>query len=445
MSDAGQTTQPRVATLLPMTLLGLIFIGTPLLKMPFCAPAGYSISWIEAMFTAVSAVTLTGLSAVDTATRFSPIGKAVICLLIQLGGLAILSAGALLASRAFASKTQPQPSPKAVITRVVITTLAIEAIAALLMFPLWRGELTYTDRAAVSVFHAVSAFCNAGFSLQSGSLVNDRYAMLSHLFLAPLIVLGGLGWPVLTNLAATLRNQARLSKHTKLVLTTTACAYLVGTLTIAAAQLAPRTYDYFKLGNEPNKTIYQNTTASTVGAALADASFMTISARTGGLSTVPMNDLTPASNVAIMALMAVGGSPGGAAGGMKTVVIALLTLNILAVIRGQNTVRIFGTEVPEAMVRRASAVLAMFVVFVTAATIVLCVYETAPFIKIAFDVVSATTNSGLSLGVTGTMTGFGKAVLIVCMFVGRIGPIAFIIATMTAEERDNEQEIFITT
>ena len=158
-----------------------------------------------------------------------------------------------------------------------------------------------------------------------------------------------------------------------------------------------------------------------------------------------MNDLTPASNVAIMALMAVGGSPGGAAGGMKTVVIALLTLNILAVIRGQNTVRIFGTEVPEAMVRRASAVLAMFVVFVTAATIVLCVYETAPFIKIAFDVVSATTNSGLSLGVTGTMTGFGKAVLIVCMFVGRIGPIAFIIATMTAEERDNEQEIFITT
>jgi trk system potassium uptake protein TrkH len=437
MPDPDQpSATPRrcnIASVLPLVLLTLIVVATLLLKLPASAPEGGSISWLEAAFTATSAVTLTGLTAVDTATRFSPIGKSILCVFIQLGGLAVLSGGACLTSRFFSAQTV---KPATLIRNVVLATLAIEAVGGLCMFPLWGGDLTLADRAALSAFHAVSAFCNAGFSLQSDSLVNYRFSLLSHAVIAPLIVIGGLGWPVLVNLTQAARRRAALNAHSKLALGTTACAYLVGVVLIAAAQLAPRTYDFFKLGNEPNKTIYASTTAATLGGALADASFMTITVRTGGFNTVPMNDLTPAADITLIALMFIGGSPGGAAGGVKTIVVALLALNLYAAVRRQKEVIVFGVTVPDALLRRAAAAAAAMFVLVAGATLLLSISEASPLLKTTFEVVSASCNAGLSLGITDSLTGFGKSILIACMFIGRLGPVALAGAFLADDDEE---------
>lgn len=428
----------RDATLLPTTLLAIILVATPLLKMPMSQPEGGSIYWIEALFTATSAATLTGLTVVDTATRFSPIGKAVIGIVIQLGALTMLTLGAFAGQRLCFPQSQSALSLGAIFRRVAAWTIGVEAIAALIMMPLWQGDLTLMQRCAMSVFHAVSAFGNAGFSLQSDSLADYRYSLLSHAVIAPLIVVGSLGWPVMSNIAQSLRGRARLAPHSRLVMGVAACAYLAGTLTIAAMQLAPRTYDYFKLGNEPNKTVFKETTASTVGTALADASFISLAGRTSGMTTLPPNELTPASNAALIALMAVGGAPGSAAGGLKSVVVALIAMNLLASIRGKTSVKLFGIEISDSNIRKASAVATAFGAMVVCVTIILCASEAAPFIKIVFEVVSAASNSGLSLGITSALTGIGKASIILCMFVGRAGPLMFA-AMMTSQQETHDE------
>ena len=266
----------RPGLLLPVSFALMIAACTLLLKLPRATPVGQSIGWIDALFTATSAVCVTGLIVRDTATQFTPFGQTIIGVFIQLGGLGIMSFGAVLAAllgsrmslRENVSLSQmliDQPLARLVsFTRfVVLATLAIELLGALLMMPMWHAPMPLGERFGRSLFHSVSAFCNAGFALQTDSLEGYRFNVLTHLVFIPLIVIGGIGFPVLDNLRSVLMHRlsrrrrvlggwdrdhvnlegARLTLHTKVVLTNTAGLYLLRVGAIATSQMMPYVHD----------------------------------------------------------------------------------------------------------------------------------------------------------------------------------------------------------
>ena len=460
--------------LLPVSFLTLIVVGTPLVMLPRSAPPGHGVSFIDALFTMTSAVCVTGLIVRDTATQFTPFGQAIIGVFIQLGGLGIIVFGSVMAMlmggrRSLSSDMtlsqvlddQPLRRVASYVRFIVLTTLLLELLGAACMAPLWpdpdpAAPLSWERRFGVSVFHAVSAFCNAGFALQSDSLEGLRYSPIAHLVIAPLIVVGGLGFPVLDNVfrAALWRlgrrqrlpwraadptdlAEGRLSLHTKLVLTATAGLYLYGVIFLAAAQLKPRLDAGLHQGQTANQRRPEPMSAGGLGGVLADASFQSLTARTAGFNTMPMDDIAPAGRFVLVTLMLVGASPGGTGGGMKTTTLTLILLGVVATARRSGQPQAFGRSITEEMVRRAGGLAAGIVLLATVATLLLSYSEPFPFEKVAFEAVSAATTTGLSLGITAHLTAFGKGVIIATMYLGRIGPLAllgmFILGGMKAQ------------
>jgi len=465
----------RPGLLLPMSFALLILIGTPLLMAPRATPhvfdpalnayvsAGEPITFSEALFTATSAVCVTGLTVRDTARDFTPFGQAVIGSLIQLGGLGIIIFGSMLATLLGQSLSlkenlnlrdmlndQPMHKLHSFVRFIVLTTIGIELIGAAVLYPLWDDSvgsaLTTGQRVGMSLFHAVSAFCNAGFDITGHSLVGYRHAMLTHAVILPLIVVGGLGFPALENLFSAARfrlsrwlryrpvrpgapvdlTAGRLSLHTKIVLTTTACLYLWGVVTIGTGQLMPYFHEAMQQGVTAHADRPDPLTVTSFGGVLADASFMSVTSRTAGFNAMPMDQLQPAGRFGVMTLMMVGGSPGSTAGGFKTTVIALLALSVIATIRQRPRAEAFGRTIADSLVRKAATIGLCYLLLVTVSTMLLCLSEPFTFQSLMFEAVSASTTTGLSLGITGDLTGLGRAVIIASMFLGRVGPLALL-------------------
>lgn len=465
----------RPGLLLPMSFALLILIGTPLLMTPRATPhvfdpgtnayvsAGEPITFSEALFTTTSAVCVTGLTVRDTARDFTPFGQAIIGIMIQLGGLGIIIFGSMLASllgQTLSLKEnlslsdmlndQPMHRLHSFIRFIVLTTIAIELIGAAALYPLWTdppgAALTSAQRAGMSLFHAVSAFCNAGFDITGHSLVDYRHAMLTHAIILPLIVVGGLGFPALENIFNVVRarlkaklfyrpvragkpvdlTQSRLSLHTKIVLAATACLYLWGVVTIGAGQLMPYLHESMQQGVTAHVQRPDSLTLSSFGGVLADASFMSVTSRTAGFNSIPMDELQPAGRFSVMTLMMVGGSPGSTAGGFKTTVIALLALSVVATVRQRPRTEAFGRTIADSLVRKAATIGLCYLLLVTTSTMLLCLSEPFTFQSLAFEAISASTTTGLSLGITSDLTGFGQAVMIATMFLGRVGPLALL-------------------
>lgn len=436
-------TLPNPGVLFPLSFLVMIAIGTLLLKAPVAVPPGERLSWLDAIFTMTSAVCITGLTVRDTATGFTPYGHAVIIAFVQLGGLGLIIFGstlAMLLGRGISLRGQHglrealnnEPVGRlAALTRfMLLTTLGIELVGAAALYLLWDvpgGEVSVPRRIGVSLFHAVSAFCNAGFDLTGESLAGHRDAAATHLVIAPLIVAGGLGFPVLYNLAVAAgerarsrlrgvpadRARARLTLHTKLVLVTSASLYLYGVGAIGAGQFAAGSGVVTSRG---------------VAGVLADASFLSVTARSGGLTTVPIEEIEPAGRFALMTLMLVGGSPGGTAGGIKTTTLALLVLSVVATIRQRREAEAFGRSISDSLIRRAATVAICYVLMLVAVTFVLTITERAAFHVVMFEAVSAASTTGLSLGLTPELTPAGRVVIIAAMFLGRVGPLALFAA-----------------
>lgn len=454
----------RPGILLPASFLTMITVGTLLLKAPRAVPAGQSISWLDAVFTMTSAVCVTGLIVRDTATQFTPYGQAVIGVFIQLGGLGIIIFGSMLAmllgtqmslreniSLSAMLNDQPLGKVTSFVRFIVLATLGLELVGAAVMMPMWDGPLTFGQRVGTSLFHSVSAFCNAGFSLQSDGLESYRYALPVHLVILPLVVIGGLGFPVLSNLWQTARwrwqrrrhpsrpmhfqpfakpTLQRLNLHTKIVLTMTAGLYLYGAAGIMIGQLKPYTDTYFQQGVTANRAVTEQLSFNKLGTTLADASFMSLTARTAGFNTVPMDEVSPAGRFVLITLMMIGASPGSTGGGMKTTTAMLLLLTVVATARQRAHTEAFTRRVREELIRKAATLAACFIALATVATLLLMLSEPYPFEKIAFEAVSAASTTGLSLGITGDLTAFGKAVIIATMFLGRVGPLALLGALM---------------
>lgn len=415
----------RPTLLFPASFLALIAITTFLLKLPAATPPDRGIGWIDAAFTATSAVCVTGLIVRDTSSGFTPFGQTVIAIAIQLGGLGVMIFGStlvmLFGSRLSIRENATLSSvldeyPPARIARfvwfVVIATLALEISVAAMMYGIWpNGEsLSVMQRIGQAMFHSVSAFCNAGFDITGESFVGMRWHPAVFVGIVPLIIMGGLGFVVLEECWNWTRSRfkgdrrpVRLSTHARLVLVTTGLVLAIGAAVIFVAQL-----------KHPSEGLVHR---------LLDAAFMSVTARTAGFNTVPMDELAPGSRFTLMVLMLVGGSPGGTAGGTKTTVVALLLLSVLSTLRGRDETEVFRRALPDPLVKRAATVAFGMAALVSITVLVLDMTESVAFEALFFEAISAATTTGLSLGATAELTPMGRCIVIATMFLGRVGPL----------------------
>ncbi|NLW82860.1 MAG: hypothetical protein GXY41_00400 [Phycisphaerae bacterium] len=431
--------------------LALILAGTGLLMLPKAqthhdAP----LSFTDAVFTATSATCVTGLVVRDTGGDFTRMGQIVILTLIQLGGLGIVIFGGVLAlmlgqslnvKEAVAMQdllsAQTMNRIGAMIAFIFGGTLLIEALGAVMMYPMWStvpGMVASPDEQwFFSIFHAVSAFCNAGFSLCTNSLELFHGAWGVYGVIAPLIIVGGLGFGVLHNIACVLwfrfwrmiRRQScpehffkmnppvRLQLQSKIVLTTSAILIVAGTvLLLLFEQVSPNPQ---------------------ADGRLLSALFQSITARTAGFNTIPIAEMSEASRLTLIALMLIGGSPGSPAGGIKTVTFALLVMSVYATLRKRREVEVFKRSVRLVVVGRAITVTILFLILLLTATLMLCVTERHhgwPMGDLAFEAASAIGTVGLSTGITPFLTTAGKWIIILTMLVGRLGPLTLLAALM---------------
>lgn len=410
------------ARLIVSSFFALCAVGTALLALPASAAGGVPIAAVDAAFTAVSAACVTGLSVVDTPTTFSHLGCAFIVVLVQIGGLGIMTfytvtlrvfrrrlslkhelavAGTLTGD----DRGRLFPALKQVLT---VTALS-EGTGALLLTmrfaaqgedlgpALWRG-----------VFTAVSAFCNAGFALQSDNLISygDDPAVL-HV-VALLIVLGGLSPSVIALLPRVVR-RVPLPLQAKLVVSATLLLLALG-------------FAGF-LSFEWQRSLAEQSLAER----LHHAWFQSVTTRTAGFNSVDMTELGSATQVLMIVLMFVGAAPGGTAGGIKITTAAVLVLAVVAAMRGRKEAEVFGRRIGQASVYKAAAVATVGLMVAVAALVAVLLTQHIPPDMAAFEVVSALGTVGLSTGGTARLDGIGKAIIMACMFMGRVGPLTLFV------------------
>ncbi len=442
----------------------LIAIGTLALALPRATSLelwqadGFSLfrHLLNCAFTATSATCVTGLAVYDTATDFTLFGQAIILIMIQLGGLGIMVIGSvlgILAGRQLSLRhslvLQDETSHntlgemRGLVTFIVLSTLAIEVVGAVVLWPMFEGVSSAGERLFFSVFHSVSAFCNAGFSLQSDSLIAFRRAWPVYFGIMPLIVVGGLGFPVLRDLWHGLREWSEavwhgrtgvqlgaaprkrvLSLHSHVVLVASAWLVVVPTGMFLV-------FETFSGG----VSVLSDGSADAMGLAgfperLFDAAFLSVTCRTAGFNTVAMDSesLTPASHMLAALLMFIGGSPGSTAGGVKTASLAVMALGVWATLRGRQHVEVFGRRIPEVIVRRSGALFVVMAALISVVTLLLCFTEGVTLRVGLFESVSAAGTVGLSAGLTPELTGWGRLVIMLTMLAGRLGPLTVLVA-----------------
>ena len=422
----------------------LILIGTLGLKAVPAFYTGEPLGWVDALFTATSAVCVTGLIVVDTAEYFTRAGQAWLLLLIQLGGLGmiafttviILALGRRLSLRQEALTRSPlEAVPQidyAVLTRDVLRfTLGIEAVGAVLLFAAWLPEFGVGEALWHAVFHAVSAFCNAGFSTFTDSVVSHRTSPVVMFTLMALIVAGGLGFLTLEEIHMRRKARARgerfrLSLHSRIVLGTTAVLLAGGWLWYAFLEWN------VSLEGLP------------AWARVMNGLFMSVTARTAGFNTVDYANVSAASAFLTVILMSIGGSPGSTAGGLKTTTVAIIGILAWSRFRGLDVARIGARSIPEETIQRAVGLFVAVFGVVTVAILVLVAMDIGAlshsaggqgFLPYMFEAASAFNTVGLSMGVTPSLTTGGRWLTMALMFVGRVGPLTFAAALALSRSR----------
>jgi trk system potassium uptake protein TrkH len=425
-------TSPRVAAL---SFASLVALGTLGLLIGPGFYTGPRLGFIDALFTATSAVCVTGLVVVDTGTAFTLLGQAWIAALIQAGGLGILTfttAFALAAGKrtrlavegAAGVETLPMgpATRRSLIGSVIGATLAIEGIGAVGLWLAWKEDLGPLSAVWHAVFHAISAFCNAGFSTFSDSLVGYRRSPGTLGLIMVLVVLGGIGFVVLEDLRRRLERggRHRLTLHSTLALAVTAVLLLLSWVMFTVFEWGHQLRD---LG---------------IADSLVNGAFMAVTPRTAGFNTVDYGSASNPSVFLTMLLMIVGGSPGSTAGGIKTVSLGVLMLVLLSRIRGEARVSAFGRTLPRETIQRSVGLVVGGVMLLALAVFLLLVTEVpaggpesrSEFIMLVFEAASAFGTVGLTMGATSTLSALGKLIVLLLMYIGRIGPLV-LVAAMT--------------
>ncbi len=411
------------AQILALGFLIAITIGTVLLSLPISTVNGQRLPFVDALFTATSATCVTGLKVVDTGSYFSLFGQLVILILIQFGGLGIMTIATLFGLMfgrhiSLREKMVVQEALKhstlggirVLLRYVIILTLSIEGLGAILLYLRWKGA-GINHPGYCAIFHAVSGFCNAGFSLFKDSLVGYRSDPVINITVLLLIILGGLGFIVLTNLRRYRPGRKEtLSLHTKVVLSMT---FFLIVFSIPLIFLLERNNT---LSNLP------------LGGKILGATFQAITPRTAGFNTLDIGSMKQASLFFLMLLMFIGASPGSTGGGVKTSTFGVFLVTIWTFLRGKKEITIFKRTISHRVTREVLTVVAFASGLVILATFLLLLTEGKEFIKVLFEVVSAFGTVGLSTGITDTLSQLGRIIITTIMFVGRIGPLTIAVA-----------------
>lgn len=444
--DAGLEGRKRISPpkVVAVSFLLAILLGSALLALPFAASRKYkgesgrgSLPYIDALFTATSATCVTGLIVHDTGSDFSPFGQVVILLLIQAGGLGIMTMSTfflLLFGRKITMRDSVTvrvslgekgvKTTASFIKYALLLTFGIEAVGAVVL--LWRfhwgsDQLGFGKALYHAVFHSVSAFCNAGFSLYTNSLMGKDWLVV--LTVALLIVLGGCGFIVLYNIfnlrlwKKDILERGRLTLQSKVVLGATAFLLAVGLIAFLLLE-----WNTPGMCGEP------------IPKRLMHSLFCSVTPRTAGFNTINYGEMSRPGLLLTIFLMFIGGSPGSTAGGIKTCTLVVLLATAYAIIRGQKNVVIFNRTLPTRVVQEATAVVLIALLFVFISSEALSIseraLETVPGfesgfpLRTAFEVMSAFGTVGLSTGITPFLSLAGKVIITITMFVGRIGPLA---------------------
>ena len=425
-----------------LSFLVTILIGSGLLALPISSASGEAVPYLDALFTATTSTCVTGLVTIPTVSTWSVFGQIVILLLIQIGGLGIITIMSglmlllnrkmgiddrLLIQDAFNLNTMAGLAK--FIKNVLIGTLIIEGVGAVLYMIVFVPD--FGARGIwISVFNSVSAFCNAGIDIiAENSLCNYATNPLINIVTSALIILGGLGYIVWWDVIRVVKSRSpknrkifrHLSLHSKIAITVTAGLILIGAILIFIFEYDnPLTIGKMSLFDKIQISLFQSVTT-----------------RTAGFATIPQENLTNASATVSIVLMLIGGSPVGTAGGMKTVTIAVLICSAFATIRNKNSATLFGRRISEESIKKAVSVVVMFLTICATSTILLMATSNASPLDAVFETVSATATVGLSRNLTATLNTFGKLIIIVTMYFGRVGPISLAIALGSKNESQN--------
>lgn len=406
------------------SFVGMIVIGTLLLRLPFCYKGASALAWSDAFFMATSAVCVTGLNSVPV-SDFTLAGQLILLLLVQIGGIGVmtltasivlfLGRGMSLGNTLIMSNLSDNFSlrhTESLLKTIVGYTLHIEVFGAVLLSAAFmlEGRFSFLESCYYGIFHAVAAFCNAGFSPFNDSLQGFGWPV--KLVTALLIIAGGIGIYVIYDLLQNRRKIALLQIHTRLVMISTVILIVLGTLFI-------KWFEHL----EGHDSI-----------AWIDAFFMSVSSRTAGFSTVALSELSPNSISLLIIFMMIGAAPGSTGGGMKVTVVALAVLAIINTFKGNQRVLLFRREIANDNILKAFTIIVTFVLLVVLGAAVLSPMLEHSEQAVWFEAASALSTTGLSMDVTGALPVPAKFLLIVFMFIGRIGPFTIFLFLLDREK-----------
>lgn len=409
-----------------LAAMGLILLGACFLMLPFATNPGVHLGFIDALFTATSAVCVTGLIVMDTPQDFTAFGQGVILFLIQIGGLGyalmatlillILGRRLGLRDRMMLSETMSTMDLQGLVRFakiVMVITFSLEGIGAVLLTLRFAMDHPWDTAVYYGIFHAISAFNNAGFALFSDSLISFRSDWAINGIVTILIILGSIGFLVFEDLLNNFQGaRFRFRTHTKLVVITTGILIAVGTLGLAILEWNnPATLQPLSVGER------------------FTVSYFHAVSRTAGFTTIDLGEMREPTLYFLLLLMAIGGSPGSMAGGIKTTTIAIVFLTIWSLLRRDRDVEIFHRRIPPDLITRALCLTIMALALITGMTLLLASTESQPFLSLMFEVTSAMGIVGMSLGdgdtrsLSALFTDFGKVMIMLSMLLGRFGPL----------------------
>jgi len=411
-----------------------IFLGAILLKLPLSVVKG-NISFLDAFFTSTSAICVTGLVVKDTYTYFTLFGQIIILSLIQIGGLGIMTISTMfalmmgeklnLAGRSVVGNVSGMGniSVASLIRKILLLTFTIEIIGAIILYYTFRGLFPNELKSVYfAIFHSISSFCNAGFSLYSSSFMSLNLNWYINTIIPLLIILGGIGFPCLIDIINLIKQRRakfiRLNLHSKIVLSSTVILIVWGAL-----------FYYFA---ETNYSMSQMTTLGRLKASV----FQSVSTRTCGFNTIDQTKLGDASYIMTLFLMFIGASPSSTGGGIKTTTIAIIFLAVISLLQGKKRISVFNRTIPLFKLNQVMALIAISVSILMLMIFVLFAIEPFDFKEIIFEAVSAFGTVGLTMGITNELSSLGRFVIMILMFFGRVGPLTLIFAFANAKQEE---------
>ena len=419
-----------------MGFMLVILTGSILLMLPFSTKNGTGASFADALFTAASATCVTGLVVQDTAAYWSVFGQAVILILIQIGGMGVVTIAVAIAvisgrkiglmQRSTMQEAIAAPSVGGIVRMtgfILKATILIELSGALLMMPVFWKDFRFLKGTWYALFHSISAFCNAGFDLMGSreefsSLTAYSGNGLINAVVIGLIIIGGIGFLTWDDIRWNGIHLKRYRMQSKVILLTTVILIVLPFLFFFFGEFGKNTWD-----------------GMTVGERVWAALFQAVTPRTAGFNTVDLSLFSESGQVIIMILMLIGGSPGSTAGGMKTTTIAVLFITLVSVFRRKEDSECFGRRIAEETIKSAAVILLMYLSLFLFGGIAISCIEQLPILTCLFETASAIGTVGLTLGITSELGTASRLILISLMFLGRVGGLTLVFAAFSDKAR----------